>query len=358
MYAYSGEGDQSSRPSGSQSNGDACRDQAICAWRPDTSDSAQAVNWRQANEATRSQPLQLNKDGTYTVTKADCLESIAERELRMTGRKINSQTIDDEVKNLVKLNEQDHPTLDCNSQFLGTGWKLKLSITDQQSPVRQTQGQGDVVAQGTQPPPGYRGDDWGDQSGYNPGGPYQPYPPGNPALRLPFGLDRLLRPLTDDDSMYQPGWTPGYQPDYFGDPYSQNFGGYGQNYNSWNRYHHHQRPSAYQQQLQPTMQNTGTRYPQSVVQTSSNPVYNNGSHRRTETVQQPVPAHTPPGQVVNQTWNHPTRPASNPNWSQPARPASNPNWSQLPHPGHNPQVVQNPHQIHEAQTQQVVRKTT
>jgi len=204
QYAYSGDADKSMRPSDSHCNRDAVRDQAICAWRPDTSDSEKAKAWREANRATLDKPLQLNKDGTYTVTGVDCLDSIAERELKMMGKAVNKDAIEAEVKNLVQLNDKRHPTLDCNSQFVGNGWKLHLSISG-----RQTGNPGTA-------------DNCPDQGSIaqNPtGGP--PWAPG----RDNYGFNGQPVPGTDNGGYFGPDqsylpWQQGYSPNYFGNDYS------------------------------------------------------------------------------------------------------------------------------------------
>jgi hypothetical protein len=223
QYAYSGDANHKSRPSDSHCNGDAARDQAICAWRPDTSDSEKARKWREDNKATWDKPLSLNKDGTYTVTSVDGLDSIAERELKMMGKAVNKQAIEAEVKNLVHLNDKEHHTLDCNPQFLGNGWHLKLSISGQATgdsgSAAASPDQGNIGQNPDGPPfvPGR------DQYGY--GGPdqtYGPLPQGyDPSLgTLPQGYDNGsgLNGLFGQNGLY--GLFGQVQPNYYyGDNY-------------------------------------------------------------------------------------------------------------------------------------------
>lgn len=95
-------------------------------WRPDHSDSEAARRWREESEARRRQPIELNRDGTYTAHYGDSLETVAERLLRHNGCSTGRQAIDRKVEKLVALNKNCHPSLEENRDFLGEGWKIRV----------------------------------------------------------------------------------------------------------------------------------------------------------------------------------------------------------------------------------------
>jgi hypothetical protein len=130
LYKYDGSG-------ATQRRNDCDNNSRICKWHPDYSySSPEARQWLQENKASRNQPLPLDRDGLYTVRHADCLETIAQRELRAEGRVVNSKTTKEEVQRLIQLNREQYPTLDCNPEYLGDGWKIRLRGAPQEPPVR------------------------------------------------------------------------------------------------------------------------------------------------------------------------------------------------------------------------------
>jgi hypothetical protein len=286
-YAYSGDANHKSRPSASHCNGDAARDQAICAWRPDTSNSEKAQKWREDNKATWDKPLSLNKDGTYTVTSVDGLDSIAERELKMMGKAVNKQAIEAEVKNLVHLNDKEHHTLDCNPEFVGNGWHLKLSISGNQTgdsgPTAASPDQG-TISQNPAGPPFVPGRD---QYGY--GGPDQTYGQlpqgydngiGQNGLSELFGQNGLLGQFAQNGlfGQFGQGQPNYYYGDNYFDPSQQGWyqpGGivpipfYGGN--GWNRQHqYHNGGNGYQQLTQALRNSSAAQNYETNTTTASN----------------------------------------------------------------------------------------
>ncbi len=105
---------------------DACKDSHIKNWHPDYSlSSPHAREWHKQNEKSKHQAIDV-KDGTYTVKHGDALSTIAARELKAEGKHADKKAIANEVKEIVALNHEKYSALDCNKEFLGTGWKLKM----------------------------------------------------------------------------------------------------------------------------------------------------------------------------------------------------------------------------------------
>lgn len=102
-------------------------DSAACNFKPDYELSTpRARAWYEAMQQSRTQPLDFNQDGTYTVKFGDCLETIAERSIRMVGGPVNRDAINAQVNAIVEANHDRYKTLDCNRDYIRDGWKLKV----------------------------------------------------------------------------------------------------------------------------------------------------------------------------------------------------------------------------------------
>ncbi|CAN5730789.1 hypothetical protein BH10CYA1_BH10CYA1_50650 [soil metagenome] len=99
----------------------------MCSWRPDYSLSTQSArDWAKQSDINRTKPIELTKCDIYTVKYGDCLWTIAERDLKKNGEKHDAGAVKDEIANIVKLNQKDHPSLKCNPDLILPGWKLKM----------------------------------------------------------------------------------------------------------------------------------------------------------------------------------------------------------------------------------------
>ncbi len=97
------------------------------AWRPDPhSQSESARHWRTANEQSRKEQLKLSADGTYAVTEADSLSTIAERSLRGQGTKLTGKAIHEEMARILELNRDAYPDLARNLHLLKRGMELRM----------------------------------------------------------------------------------------------------------------------------------------------------------------------------------------------------------------------------------------
>lgn len=133
MYGFAGEPPEDSQPvkkAGSQCHAEREPHHLTpreLAWRPDPhSQSESARHWRTANEQSRKEQLRLSADGTYAVTDADSLSTIAERSLRGQGIKLTGKAIHDEMARLVELNRDAYPDLSRNLHLLKRGMALRM----------------------------------------------------------------------------------------------------------------------------------------------------------------------------------------------------------------------------------------
>jgi hypothetical protein len=99
------------------------------SWRPgaDRSHAKQgslAEKWWQGQA---NLPADIKTDnGLYTVQFADCIETIAKRELVTEGKSVTRQSLKQEIDLIVRLNDCHYKSLDNNRDYLMTGWKLIL----------------------------------------------------------------------------------------------------------------------------------------------------------------------------------------------------------------------------------------
>ena len=102
-------------------------------WQPDHSNSSPlAREWLQANQQSMRDALQRNPDNTYTVQFGDCLSSVAQRALHDGGNgNPTDLQITDEMKQIVKANDDNYQSLDKYPDQLQTGWNMAIpSRTD------------------------------------------------------------------------------------------------------------------------------------------------------------------------------------------------------------------------------------
>jgi hypothetical protein len=95
-------------------------------WRPDPN-SAEGQQWVATAQSRLFQPLQLNRDGTYTAQPFDSLDTIAAREIHMANQPATKSAIAGEVQRIIQMNQDRYPGLASNPEFLGNGWTLRLS---------------------------------------------------------------------------------------------------------------------------------------------------------------------------------------------------------------------------------------
>jgi hypothetical protein len=102
--------------------GSSCDDQSICNWKPNPNSTSQLTkDWFAAHQGQASATV----DNVYKVKFGDDLEGIAKRELKAEGKEGSS--VKDEVAKIIRLNHDHYKSLDCNKDFIRTGWTLKLN---------------------------------------------------------------------------------------------------------------------------------------------------------------------------------------------------------------------------------------
>lgn len=96
-------------------------------FRPDYEyKTEQGRAWKAVSDQQRLKPIELNERGRYTVQHGDCLETIAERNLKGSGLPANRMAIKAEVAEIVAANQHRYPSLAANSEFIKGGWTLTL----------------------------------------------------------------------------------------------------------------------------------------------------------------------------------------------------------------------------------------
>ena len=102
-------------------------DKGNCNFKPDYEyKTEQGRAWKAESDVQRGKHIELNEKGRYQVQHGDCLETIAERNLKDAGLSANRQAIKAEVADIVAANKNRYPSLDCNNEFLRDGWTLTL----------------------------------------------------------------------------------------------------------------------------------------------------------------------------------------------------------------------------------------
>ncbi|HEY9679458.1 MAG TPA: LysM domain-containing protein [Drouetiella sp.] len=125
-YQYDGSGKR--QPSaGSDQQEQPANDHVPANWHPDLSlSSASAKEWFKESQQLRKQKLDLDENGDHTVQHGDSLWTIAQRELHDHGKQGSNAEIRQEIDRIAKLNENLHPSLNPQKDFIGTGWKLHI----------------------------------------------------------------------------------------------------------------------------------------------------------------------------------------------------------------------------------------
>ncbi len=124
LYKYDGSGQQVG-PTNDDTSGS--NEHVPAGWHPDYSlSSPSAKEWFEQSQALRKQKLDLDEKGDHVVQHGDSLWTIAQRELHDTGRQGTDREIVQEIQRIVKLNENLHPTLKSNTDFIKDGWKLHI----------------------------------------------------------------------------------------------------------------------------------------------------------------------------------------------------------------------------------------
>lgn len=133
IYSFAGESTEASRPAAKA--GKQCHSEREghhltpreLAWRPDPhAQSESARHWRTANQQSRKEHLNLSADGTYSVTDADSLSTIAERSLRGQRTKLTGKSIHEEIARIVDLNRDAYPDLSRNLHLVKRGMELRM----------------------------------------------------------------------------------------------------------------------------------------------------------------------------------------------------------------------------------------
>ncbi|MDZ4834154.1 MAG: hypothetical protein SGJ27_10295 [Candidatus Melainabacteria bacterium] len=111
-------------------------DKGNCDFKPDYEyKTEQARAWKSSSDQLRGAPIELNQNGRYEVKFGDSLGVIAQRNLKSLGLSADPQSIKAEVAGIVNANKHRYPSLDCNTDFVKTGWTLSLP---QHRPGEQT----------------------------------------------------------------------------------------------------------------------------------------------------------------------------------------------------------------------------
>ena len=154
--------------------------------------------WMQAMRASLQQPLQMDANGAYNVQFGDCLRSIAERIIHMSGQRSTRQGVDQVSAQLIELNKQAYPELAANPDIVSSrfaqgnqpGWQLRLPVNqplpDQAGPVAGPPIGNDGIAQPSYPyPHHHRRDHY--PYGVAPGSEYYTQSHGVPGYGQGFG---------------------------------------------------------------------------------------------------------------------------------------------------------------------------
>jgi len=92
-----------------------------------------AKSFAQHTRETLNQPLQIDQDGTYHVQRYDTLSAIAIRELSQSGRPVTGKSINDVMDQIVALNKDKYPSLECDRGTIKETWHLRLPDGQQQT---------------------------------------------------------------------------------------------------------------------------------------------------------------------------------------------------------------------------------
>ena len=105
--------------------GDNCDKSDACSFTP-TTDREKSKEWWDARAQRVGVAPEKDPNCFYTVKFGDDLSTIAQRQLQSEGKAVNSTSLKAEQDKIIKLNDTQYKTLDCNPHFLKAGWRLNL----------------------------------------------------------------------------------------------------------------------------------------------------------------------------------------------------------------------------------------
>ena len=92
-----------------------------------TTDHEKSKAWWDARGQIVGRSPEKDPNCLYKVQFGDDLSTIAQRQLQAEGKAVNSAALKAEEDKLVKLNDAQYKSLDCNRHYLQAGWRLKLT---------------------------------------------------------------------------------------------------------------------------------------------------------------------------------------------------------------------------------------
>jgi hypothetical protein len=103
-----------------------CDKSTACSFTP-TTDREKSKPWWDARAQLVGTAPEKDANCLYTVKFGDDLSTIAQRQLQAEGKAVNRDSLKAEQDKLVKLNDAQYKSLDCNQHYLQAGWRLKLT---------------------------------------------------------------------------------------------------------------------------------------------------------------------------------------------------------------------------------------
>ncbi|MDR3614239.1 MAG: LysM peptidoglycan-binding domain-containing protein [Candidatus Obscuribacterales bacterium] len=103
-----------------------CDKSTACSFTP-TTDREKSKPWWDARAQLVGTAPEKDANCLYTVKFGDDLSTIAQRELQAEGKAVNRDSLKAEQDKIVKLNDAQYKSLDCNQHYLQAGWRLKLT---------------------------------------------------------------------------------------------------------------------------------------------------------------------------------------------------------------------------------------
>jgi hypothetical protein len=105
---------------------DNCDKSTACTFTP-TTDKEKSKPWWDARGQLVGTAPEKDANCLYKVQFGDDLSTIAQRQLHAEGKAVNAASLKAEEDKLVKLNDAQYKSLDCNRHYLQVGWKLQLT---------------------------------------------------------------------------------------------------------------------------------------------------------------------------------------------------------------------------------------
>jgi hypothetical protein len=103
-----------------------CEKSTACSFTP-TTDRDKSKPWWDARAQIVGTAPDKDANCLYKVQFGDDLSTIAQRQLHAEGKAVNRDSLKAEEDKLVKLNDAQYKSLDCNKHYLQAGWRLKLT---------------------------------------------------------------------------------------------------------------------------------------------------------------------------------------------------------------------------------------